>query len=289
VLQAREELARAKALETKVPFPGVDRKQFLDELSFEHAANIAITNTSTREILSQKDVVIEELTLIFGNRIVNRLVEGVRLKAEVDPEWQATYDVLNRYLHNPPVVVVYSTEQLCGLLPNGTILITSGFLYDSGDITGANDLATVIAREMGHLIAQYHLEGASEKEFRALNILKSPFSHFLDLIKQSKLEEEADYIGLILMANACYDPMAPHAFWSRVAARNGSSPYSGTHPANDRAKLMKDIGATIGMKTYLESPCGCVTRIVLCRPDDSTNSATGSDRPPTGSDGPPGS
>ncbi|GIW71904.1 MAG: hypothetical protein KatS3mg102_1446 [Planctomycetota bacterium] len=51
-----------------------------------------------------------------------------------------------------------------------------------------------------------------------------------------KHESEADYIGLMLMAKAGYDPRAAPAFWQRMSeASEGQPPeFLSTHPSHER-------------------------------------------------------
>lgn len=48
-----------------------------------------------------------------------------------------------------------------------------------------------------------------------------------------KQESEADYIGLMMMAEACYDPEAALRFWQRMEAHNQMEPpeWMSTHPS----------------------------------------------------------
>jgi predicted Zn-dependent protease len=50
-----------------------------------------------------------------------------------------------------------------------------------------------------------------------------------------KCEIEADYIGLILMAQACYDPREASKVWERmsIAQKNSPPQFLSTHPAHE--------------------------------------------------------
>jgi metalloendopeptidase OMA1, mitochondrial len=50
-----------------------------------------------------------------------------------------------------------------------------------------------------------------------------------------KQESEADYIGLMMMAQACYDPEDAKLFWERMKAaeRNAPPQFLSTHPSSD--------------------------------------------------------
>ena len=61
-----------------------------------------------------------------------------------------------------------------------------------------------------------------------------------DLPFSRKHEEEADYLGLILMANACYDVHEAARLWGAFEGGDELSALFSTHPSNTRRQeLMK--------------------------------------------------
>ena len=118
-----------------------------------------------------------------------------------------------------------------------------------------DELAVVIAHEIAHLSAHHGRERMStgilatglgfilgqsmqdmEKSKRkkmmaaygigATYLVMRPFSR--------KHESEADYIGLMYMARAGYDPRAAVTFWEKMAAQKGKEPpeFLSTHPSH---------------------------------------------------------
>jgi predicted Zn-dependent protease len=58
----------------------------------------------------------------------------------------------------------------------------------------------------------------------------------LDLPFSRKCEIEADYIGLLLMARACYDPKNAISFWERMSQKNHKEivDFVSTHPSHSK-------------------------------------------------------
>ena len=136
-------------------------------------------------------------------------------------------------------------------LPGGKVAIYSGILPVAGDDAG---LATVIAHEIAHALAHHGSERLSQMMLAQFGGVvldqatakgKQQTREFLLLaygvgmnigvvLPYSRLhEKEADYIGLILMARAGYDPEAAVAFWERMSRLAGSRTWEflSTHPA----------------------------------------------------------
>lgn len=57
---------------------------------------------------------------------------------------------------------------------------------------------------------------------------------FLSMPASRKHEAEADYIGLMMMAQGCYRPEAAMEFWARMEKTGGNAPPQilSTHPSN---------------------------------------------------------
>jgi len=139
-------------------------------------------------------------------------------------------------------------------LPGGKLAVFTGILpYTKDD----NGLAFVLAHEVGHAIARHGGERMSEQlliqlgqhglnlaiadkspqAIQAINLgyglgttvgVTLPFSRAQEL--------EADYIGIILMAKAGYDPREAPKFFERMTSGQSKKTieFLSTHPADDR-------------------------------------------------------
>lgn len=131
-------------------------------------------------------------------------------------------------------------------LPGGKIFVYTGLLkYATTDA----ELAAVMGHEVGHAIARHGAERSSQSQAAGLVgsvgsvILGPAFDaayglgvNYGILMPYSRLQEsEADYIGLLLMAKAGYDPSAALSFWEKMATAGGSKPpeWMSTHPSDE--------------------------------------------------------
>ncbi len=143
-------------------------------------------------------------------------------------------------------------------LPGGKVAVYTGLLN-----LGVSDdeLAAVMAHEVGHVMAQHSRErlsqavatdiglgvlGASGKvgqgTLQAVNLALGigvglPFSRLQ--------ESEADFVGLNLMAKAGYDPRSAITLWQKMSKgdKNGPPELLSTHPSSE--KRMRDIEAAL--------------------------------------------
>ncbi|SPO05798.1 related to OMA1 - metalloendopeptidase of the mitochondrial inner membrane [Cephalotrichum gorgonifer] len=141
------------------------------------------------------------------------------------------------------------------ILPGGKVFVYSGILPITRNRDG---LAAVLGHEIAHNLAQHHGERMSASIGRnillySLSSLAAPIPGLVLLVQamggfvldtvfdrpmSRNMESEADYIGLMLMAEACYDPREAVHFWRRMekAVNAGDSAeipeWMSTHPSH---------------------------------------------------------
>ncbi len=160
-------------------------------------------------------------------------------------------------------ITVFDSEQVNAFaLPGGKIGVYTGLL----EVAETQDqLATVIAHEVAHVIAEHGNErvstqyatqgglavlsaflggggGAGGQQIMALLGLGAQVGILLPFSRTQ--ESEADVVGLELMARAGFDPRASVALWQNMkAASSGASPapFLSTHPTNEnRIATLRD-------------------------------------------------
>lgn len=149
--------------------------------------------------------------------------------------------------------LVESKEVNAWCMPGGKVVVYTGILPITQDETG---LAVVLGHEIAHAVAHHGNERMSQGLLAQLGgtalqvaLAKRPqqtqqlfmtvfgaAANVGYLLPYSRLQEgEADYLGLIFMAMAGYDPQAAVPFWERMAAQGGSKPpeFLSTHPSDE--------------------------------------------------------
>eukprot|EP01114_Cavostelium_apophysatum_P023774 TRINITY_DN9066_c0_g1_i1.p1 TRINITY_DN9066_c0_g1~~TRINITY_DN9066_c0_g1_i1.p1 ORF type:complete len:374 (+),score=62.94 TRINITY_DN9066_c0_g1_i1:99-1220(+) len=136
------------------------------------------------------------------------------------------------------------------VLPGGKVVVMSGIFPVMEDESG---LATVLSHEIGHTVARHIAEENSFKFMIMAGgllvrvLLESygislPFRYgdlesLVGLSHSRKCELEADHIGLLLMARACYDPERAIRLWKNMTKFYADKPvppaFLSTHPPNE--------------------------------------------------------
>ncbi|XP_015877852.1 mitochondrial metalloendopeptidase OMA1 [Ziziphus jujuba] len=136
-------------------------------------------------------------------------------------------------------------------MPGGKIVVFTGLLKH---FRSDAEIATIIGHEVGHAVARHSAEGITKNLWFAIlqlilyqfvmpDLVNTMSTLFLRLPFSRRMEMEADYIGLLLIASAGYDPrVAPHVYekLGRVAGDDSSlKDYLSTHPSGKkRAQLL---------------------------------------------------
>ncbi|KAG7722856.1 hypothetical protein KL929_003883 [Ogataea haglerorum] len=139
-----------------------------------------------------------------------------------------------------------------------------------------DELATVLAHELGHLLAHHIRERLSAAPLYTavavlMNTIFGPSSFnsvLLNILFESPnsraMETEADYIGLMLMSLACYNPHESPRFWNRMVhyeRRSGQivPELLSTHPKSERR--MQNIAEWMPRADKLYELAGCASML----------------------------
>jgi predicted Zn-dependent protease len=151
--------------------------------------------------------------------------------------------------------LIRSNQANAFCLPGGKVAVYSGILPIAKNADG---LAVVMGHEIAHAIARHGAERMAQDQLAQMgqmamgmavgemddksrrNImgafgLGTQFGILLPFSR--KHESEADHIGLVYMARACFDPNEAARFWERMEKLNaGGKPpeFASTHPSDER-------------------------------------------------------
>ena len=186
------------------------------------------------------------------NKVLGRLIMAAGLEGQ---NWEV------KVIDDPK-------QQNAFVMPGGKVFVFSGILPICTDEDG---LAAVLGHELAHNVVHHTAEQLSR--MIVLTMFAVLFSYTFDISSQfsqallniafklpgsRKMESEADYIGLLMMAEACYDPDAAVGFWERMArAQKGAPPQIlSTHPASKKRMTVIQEWLPQARQKRAESQCG---------------------------------
>lgn len=216
-----------------VPFTG--RKQLrtmkpAQEMQLGLQSYQQILNDNRENLLTSGPVV--DATREIGARLA-------RAAANEDPGFDWAFNVID------------SPQANAFALPGGYTAVYTGLIPIAENEDG---LAVVMGHEIGHALAHHGAErmaqqnmqrivgagvslGSGGMDYGAQRAVMGVFggiSQYGYALPFSRSHEsEADYIGLILMSRACYDPREAPKLWERMGANAGQTPpeFQSTHPS----------------------------------------------------------
>lgn len=218
---------------SEVPYTG--RNQIV-AVSHEDAA--AMGAQAFEEVLQRHRVVGGGPQAALVDDVSERLIASAEDFLAVDYDWRVA-------LLEDPSVNAFA-------LPGGYVAVLSGLLPVAANADG---LAAVIGHEIAHVIARHGAERVTHQRMADLGRLAVGVAlgdmdpatrgailgalgmgtQFGILMPFSRTHEaEADRIGLMIMARACFDPREAPALWTRMAraAQGGPPEFLSTHPAH---------------------------------------------------------
>ena len=190
------------------------------------------------QVLNESDLVRSGPEVDLVTRVAKRLV-GVADQDADGFKWQ--------------VVVVRSDQANAFCLPGGKIVVYTGILPYTKTEAG---LAAVMGHEMAHATARHGAQRMFQQNLMQAAMLGAQGSIAdMDIDQQRAImgalgaggrygvllpfsrdhESEADYMGLLYMARAGYDPQEAVEFWKRMAAADGNRAppeWASTHPSH---------------------------------------------------------
>ena len=185
------------------------------------------------------------------NRVLGRLITAAGLEGQ---NWEV------KVINDPD-------EANAFVLPGNKVFVFSGILPICA---GEDGLAAVLGHELAHNIAHHVGEQLSRRGLLVIPAIILSFvfdisgqvSRFLvqlafELPGSRKEESEADYIGLLLMAQACYNLSAAVGLWERMAAAEKllSPQILSTHPASKKRMMVIQEWLPEAHQKKAESQC----------------------------------
>jgi len=222
--------------QSEVPMTG--RTQLVD-ISREQEEALGLE--AYQEVLASERVVTSGELPAQVKDTAKRLIDAVhKLDAKADPgfTWEAN--------------VIESEQANAFALPGGKIAVYTGILPI---VANADGLAAVMGHEIAHAIARHGAERMAYQKLVQMGSMAAGMSiSDMDVSTQRMVmaalgaganfgvlmpfsrdhESEADRLGLLFSAAACYDPREAPRLWERMAAASKASPpeFASTHPSH---------------------------------------------------------
>ncbi|KAK8202273.1 metalloendopeptidase [Zalaria obscura] len=227
------------------------------------------------------NIVSEDFEQQSSNEMYQQVMQ--QYSGQILPAWHPQHRMVKRVLdrliphsglsadkNHWEVHVIQDEQKNAFVIPGGKVFVFSGIL----DVCQGDDgLAAVLGHEIAHNVAHHAAERMSGyMVLMPLAIVASvligagDIGDFLTRMAvdigfmrpgSRKQESEADYIGLMMMSEACYDPRAAVGLWSRMEqAEKGAPPqFLSTHPSSHNR--MEKISEWLPKAEVKQEEAGC--------------------------------
>lgn len=218
------------------PVPITGRSHLVD---MTREQEMALGFQSYQEILSQSRVIREGQVVDLVRTIGRRLAQAA---ADVDPGFEWEFNVIE------------SQQANAFALPGGKTAVYTGLLPVAASHSG---LAVVMGHEIAHAIARHGAERMAHQKLVQIGTMTAGVAlGDMDYDTQRMVmgalgvgaqygvllpfsrdhESEADYMGLLFVARACFDPTEAPRLWERMGEiSKGKQPaeFMSTHPSHE--------------------------------------------------------
>ncbi len=241
-----------------VPLTG--RKQMVD-IGVEQ--EMALGLQSYQEILSTERVLQNHEYVDVVQQIGGRIAKAAG-ELQADPGFEWEYNVIE------------SDQANAFCLPGGKVAVYTGILPVAQN---TDALAAIMGHEIAHALAHHGAERMSHQKLFKIGTMAAGMSTAgMDPQQQRMVlgalgagaqygvmlpfsrnhESEADQMGLMLAAKACFDPRAAVGLWERMGQMSGgksTAEFASTHPSNETR--IRQIQEWLPKAMELRAQSGC--------------------------------
>lgn len=231
------------------------------------AETVANTVTPQDIVTGQRTLNLESQTQEINRatqQTAQKLADAKKQGYGIDDQ-PAEVERLNTILHRLAAVshrpnlpweihLIDSPEMNAFTIGGGKIFVYQGLFGKLIDANDDDQLAAVIAHEMGHDAYRHVSKSLSVKELSAVSkkVQKAVAAPLYEASYTTLQEQEADRISLLYTALAGYNPAVTPGIWAGAAKKFGSDPgnFMYDHPLNsDREKTLASL-TPIALKYY---------------------------------------
>ena len=236
----------------------------LAALLLSSCSSVPITGRKQLNLISDAEVLSSSLTqykgymaqaTVSGNKVQSEMVTRVGKALAVATETYLKNNGMESDIQNYAweFSLVANTEVNAFCMPGGKIVIYEGLMKM---VSSEDELAVVIGHEVAHAVAKHSNERMSQQILAQYgsNILNSALANKSAAVQSvagqvfglgaqygvmlpfsRKQENEADYMGMVLMSMAGYNPDMALTFWQKMSAGGGASvpELLSTHPSDE--------------------------------------------------------